>query len=125
MLNPKSMNWKPIPQEAPANDPGKKTHISAKFLGNNPSKKSNHPSISYRLFQRVSFMLLNFVKKERKYSYKEIQSLITDLQSITSKLQQKKFFLMEKEMNKKSRILNPPLNSKKDKHSQNNKKKNS
>lgn len=115
------MNWKPIPQETPAQEPRKKTHISAKFLGNHPSKKSNHPSISYRLFQRVSFMLLNFIRKERKYSYKEIQSLITDLQSITSKLQQKKFFLMEKEMNK----LNPAFKSKKHKHNKNNTKKNS
>lgn len=115
------MNWKPIPQEAPANEPRKKTHISAKFLGNRPSKKSNHPNISYRLFQRVSYMLLNFIRKERKYSYKEIQSLITDLQIITSKLQQKKLFLMDKEM----RNSNPTLNSKKDKHRHNNKKKNS
>ena len=115
------MNWKPIPQEAPANGPHKKTHISAKFLGNNPSKKSNHPSISYRLFQRASYLLLNFVKKERKYSYQDIQSLITDLQTITSKLQKKKLFLMDKEILKS----NPSFNSKKYKHRKNNSNKNS
>ena len=115
------MNWKPIPQEAPATEPIKKTHISAKFLGNHPSKKSKHPSISYRLFQRASYMLLNFIRKERKYSYRDIQSLITDLQSIITKLQQKKLFLMDKEINKS----NPTFNSKKYKHHRDNKNKNS
>lgn len=115
------MDWKPIPQEAPAEEPRKNTHISAKFLGNHPQKRSKHPNISYRLFQRVSYMLLNFIRKERKYSYTEIQSLITDLQTIITKLQRKKLFLMEKEINKS----NPLLNSKNNKHHRNNKNKNS
>lgn len=115
------MDWKPIPQEAPAQEPQKKTHISAKFLGNHPKKKSQHPSISYRLFQRASYMLLNFIRKERKYSYQDIQSLITDLQTIITKLQRKKLFLMEKEIQKS----NPLLNSKNKKHNRNNRNKNS
>lgn len=94
------MNWKQIPQEAPYKEPQKKTHISAKFSGNKANKKTFHPSISYRLFQRVSLKLLNFIKKERRYSYSEIQDLITDLQMTISKLQQKKLFLMDKELNK-------------------------
>ncbi len=92
------MNWKPIPKEEPAKDPKQKTHISAKFIGTSNSKNDIvHPNISYRLFQKVSGKLINFVKKERKFKITEISDLITDLQKTVSKLQQKRLYLLEKE----------------------------
>ena len=96
------MNWKPIPKEEPAINKNRKTHISAKFIGTSNSSTVN-PSISYRLFQKVSEKLINFVKKERKFKISELSDLIDDLQKTVSKLQQKKLYLLEKEAMKKKK----------------------
>jgi len=98
------MNWKPIPKEEIARDPKKKTHIRAKFIGTSDTSHSDgavHPKISYRLFQKVSGRLLNFVKKERRIKVAELSELITDLQQTVSKLQQKKLYLLQKQKKKK------------------------
>lgn len=98
------MNWKPIPKEAPAKDPKQNTHINARFIGTSSSKNDIvHPSISYRLFQKVSGKLINFVKKEKKFKIAEISELITDLQKTVSNLQQKRLYLLEKEAKKITR----------------------
>ncbi|MFC1810637.1 hypothetical protein ACFLZH_04000 [Patescibacteria group bacterium] len=111
------MNWKPIPKEEPANEgPKNKTHIRAKFIGNSNAKGEVHPSISYRLLQKVSGRLLEFVKREKKFNRKELSELILDLQNTVSKLQKKKNHLIQKEANK----LNPLFKSKKQKHRKNN-----
>ena len=93
------MNWKLIPNEAPAKNKTKKkkTHISKKFTKHAISKKSFHPNISYRLFQSVSLRLLEFVKKEGKYSLEEVSDLVTDMQRTIVNLQKKRIALFEKE----------------------------
>ena len=97
------MNWKPIPNEAPAKTKRKKTHIRAAFSKHAISKKSLHPSISYRLLQSVSFRLLEYVKKENKYSLEEVSDLITDMQRTIANLQKKRIALFEKEKQKQSK----------------------
>jgi len=115
------MNWKPIPKEEPAKDLKQKTHISAKFVGTSNSENGfKHPIISYRLFQKVSSKLINFIKREKKIKIAELSQLITDLESTISKLQQKRLYLIQKEAKK----LNPLLDSKKHKHRKNNQNKN-
>lgn len=106
------MNWKPIPNEAPATDKKKKTHISKKFDKHTLSKKSSHPNISYRLLQSVSIRLLEYVKKEGKYSLDEVADLVTDMQRTIVTLQKKRIALFEKEKakhkkNKKKRRKKP------------------
>lgn len=114
------MNWKPIPKEERANEgPKNKTHIRAKFIGSSNAKDEVHPSISYRLLQKVSGRLLDFVKREKKFSRIELSELIFDLQNTVSKLQKKKNRLIQKEANKTKR-LNPFFKSKKQKHRKNN-----
>lgn len=95
------MNWKPIPSEAPARTKKKKTHISAKFTKHAISKKTLHPNISYRLLQSVSIRLLEYVKKEGKYSLEEVSDLVTDLQRTIVNLQKKRIALFEKEKEKR------------------------
>lgn len=98
------MNWKPIPNEAPARTrkgrSSKKTHVSSKFKKHAISKKSTHPNISYRLLQSVSLRLLEYVKKEGKYSLDEVSDLITDMQRTIVNLQKKRIALFEKEKEK-------------------------
>ncbi|MCD6109866.1 hypothetical protein J7J83_03865 [bacterium] len=96
------MDWKPIPTEAPAKSRKKGTHISAKFKKHTISKKSI-PSISYRLFQSVSLRLLDYVKKEKKYSLQEVSDLIMDMQRTIVNLQKKRIVLFEKEKQKQHR----------------------
>ncbi|MBD3156974.1 hypothetical protein GF369_04060 [Candidatus Peregrinibacteria bacterium] len=111
------MNWKPLPNEAPAPDKKKKTHISKKFTKHALSKKSSHPNISYRLVQSVSLRLLEYVKKEGKYSLDEVADLITDMQRTIVTLQKKRISLFEKEKEKhkkkKKRRKKKPFNIKK------------
>ena len=70
------MYWKQIPNEEPAQNPKEKTHISAKFVGTSNSNGVVHSNISYRLFQKVSGKLLNFIKKERSFKVDELSDLI-------------------------------------------------
>jgi hypothetical protein len=107
------MNWKPIPNEAPAPDKKKKTHISKKFAKHSLSKKSSHPNISYRLVQSVSFRLLEYVKKEGKYSLDEVADLVTDMQRTIVTLQKKRIALFEKEKTKAKHKKNKKKKKKK------------
>jgi hypothetical protein len=98
------MNWKPIPKEEPALEPKQNTHVQAKFVGTSSSKNNIvHPNISYRLFQKTSGKLIDFVKKERAFKINELSDLIVDLQKTVSKLQQKRLYLLQKEARKNSR----------------------
>ena len=99
------MDWKPIPNEAPAKvrSSRKKTHVSGKFAKHAISKKSLHPNISYRLLQSVSLRLLDYVKKESKYSLDEVADLITDMQRTIVNLQKKRIALFEKEKEKQGK----------------------
>lgn len=104
------MNWKPLPNEAPAKvtkgSSRKKTHVRAKFIKHAISKKSLHPNISYRLLQSVSLRLLEYVKKEGKYSLDEVADLVTDMQRTIVSLQKKRIALFEKEKEKQRKTKN-------------------
>lgn len=95
------MSWKPIPSEAPAKGRTKRTHVRARFK-KHPLKKV-HTKMSYRLLQSVSIRLLEFVKKESKYSLNEVADLITDMQRTIVNLQKKRMTLFEKEKQKTSK----------------------
>lgn len=95
------MTWKPIPSEAPAKGRTKKTHVRARFK--KYPLKQKHTKISYRLLQSVSIRLLEYVKKEGKYSLNEVADLITDMQRTIVNLQKKRIALFEKEKQKISK----------------------
>jgi septum formation inhibitor MinC len=96
------MSWKPIPKEAPAQKNAKKTHVSPRFQKHSiyKNKKSAPIKLSYRLFQSVSRRLLEFIKKEGRYSLNELSYLITDMQRTIATLQNKRLKLWEKEKSK-------------------------
>lgn len=104
------MDWKPIPNEAPyktkKGGSKKRTHVRATFTKHAISKKSLHPNISYRLLQSVSIRLLEYVKKEGKYSLDEVSDLITDMQRTIVNLQKKRIALFEKEKEKQRKSKN-------------------
>lgn len=99
------MSWKPIPQEAPSSKRAKKTHIRAAFKKHPiyKQKKFPHSKTPYRLFQSVSIRLLEYVKKEGKYSKNEVADLITDMQRTIVNLQKKRMQLFENEKEKTKR----------------------
>lgn len=100
------MYWKPIPHEKPAKTDKSKTHIQKRFK-KHPLKNTNQ-KVSYRLFQSVSIRLLEYVKKEGKYSFQEIGDLVMDMQRTITNLQRKKHTLMEKEKTKKRKRSTKP-----------------
>lgn len=95
------MFWKPIPHEKPAKSNAKKTHIQKRFKKH--AIKTRKPQTSYSLVQSVSIRLLEYVKKEGKYTFTEIGDLITDMQRTITNLQRKKYILLEKEKEKNKR----------------------
>ncbi len=100
------MNWKPIPNEAPAKARVKRTHVRASFIKHAISKQHVSPNISYRLLQSVSIRLLDYVKKENKQSLQEVSDLITDMQRTIVNLQKKRIALFEKEKEKHHKTKN-------------------
>jgi len=101
------MFWKQIPNEAPAKTREKRTHISSKFVKHAISKSTPHPNISYRLLQSVSIRLLEYVKKESKYSLDEVSDLIMDMQRTIVNLQKKRITLFEKKMQRSKKNRRP------------------
>lgn len=94
------MSWKPLPHEKPAKPAHKKTHIRSAFKKHALKKVIKSKKTSYRLLQSVSIRLLEFVKKEGKYSFQEVGDLITDMQRSIINLQRKRTVLIDKQTKK-------------------------